>query len=57
MGWFLDECLRVWTPTVGVLNRLTTEEMQIGPYKLPKDFNVGTNILGLKYNTKFYDEP
>lgn len=54
---FLDECLRMWAPAVGVLSRLTREETTIGPYKLPPDFNVGTNILGLGYNTRFYTNP
>lgn len=47
----------MWAPAVGVLSRLTREETTIGPYKLPADFNVGTNILGLGYNTKFYMNP
>lgn len=31
--------------------------MTIGPYKLPADFNVGTNILGNMYNEKYYKNP
>lgn len=31
--------------------------MSIGPYKLPANFNVGTNILGLMYNEKYYQDP
>jgi len=31
--------------------------MKLGPYDLPADFNVGTNLLGLGYNPKFYQNP
>ena len=57
MSKFLDECLRMWPPAVGVLNRLTVSETKIGPYTVPAGFNVGTNILGLMYNSKYYNNP
>lgn len=57
MSKFLDECLRMWAPAVGVLARLTRQEMTLGPYTLPADFNVGTNLLGLGYNPRFYKNP
>lgn len=44
----------MWPPAVGVLNRVTIEQTTIGPYKLPKGINIGTNIIGLMYNEKYY---
>ena len=57
MGKFMDECLRMWPPTTGILARVTREDTQIGPYKVPKDICVGVNIIGLMHNPKFYTEP
>lgn len=53
----MDECLRKWPPAVGILARVAKEDIQIGPYSLPKGACVGTNILGLMHNEKYYKDP
>lgn len=57
MAKFLDECLRMWPPTVGVLLRVAKNDMQIGPYKVPKGMLVGTNLIGVLNNPKYYENP
>jgi cytochrome P450 len=47
----------MWPPATGVLARVTREETKIGPYTLPADMLIGTNIIGLMHNPKFYDNP
>lgn len=47
----------MWPPATGILARKTREEMKIGPYTLPADMLVGTNIIGLMHNPKFYHNP
>jgi len=31
--------------------------MQLGPYKIPKGMLVGTNMIGLMHNPKYYKNP
>jgi cytochrome P450 len=50
MGKFLDECLRMWPPAVGILCRVAREDVKIGPFDIPKGMLVGTNIIGLMHN-------
>ena len=57
MGKFLDECLRMWVPTVGILLRIAKQDIKLGPYEIPKGMLVGTNILGLMHNPKYYSNP
>jgi cytochrome P450 len=57
MGNFLDECLRMWPPATGILARVTREPVKIGPYSLPEGMLIGTNILGLMHNPKYYEDP
>ena len=57
MGYFLDECLRMWPPATGILARVTREDVKIGPYNIPADMLIGTNILGLMHNPKYYENP
>jgi cytochrome P450 len=54
---FLKECLRMWPPAVGILTRVVTKDHQLGPFKLKKDSLIGTNILGLMHNPKYYKNP
>lgn len=56
-GKFLDECLRMWPPAVGILVRVARQDLQIGPYQIPKGMCVGTNIIGLMHNEKYYQNP
>lgn len=53
----MDECLRLWPPAVGVLLRTTRKDIKIGPYEIPKGMLVGTNIIGLMHNPKYYKDP
>lgn len=53
----MDECLRMWPPATGILLRRTRRDIKIGPYELPKDMLVGTNIIGLMHNPKYYKDP
>lgn len=57
MGKYLDECLRMWPPAVGILLRVARRDLVLGPYNIPKDTLVGTNIIGLMYNPKYYKNP
>ena len=57
MSKFLDECLRMWPPTVGILLRVAKNDMQLGPYQIRKGMLVGTNLIGVLNNPKFYDKP
>lgn len=57
MNKFLDECLRMWPPAVGILLRVAKEDMKLGPYQIPKDTLVGTNIVGLMHNPLYYKNP
>lgn len=57
MNKFLDECLRMWPPTVGVLLRVAKHDMQMGPYQVRKGMLVGTNLIGVLNNPKFYENP
>jgi cytochrome P450 len=56
-GYFLDECLRMWPPATGILARVTREDVKIGPYNVPKGMLIGTNIIGLMHNPKYYENP
>lgn len=56
-GKFMDECLRMWPPAVGILFRMTREDVKIGPYELPKGHILGTSIVALCNNPKYYDHP
>lgn len=47
----------MWPPAIGVLARMTREDVKIGPYEIPKGMLVGTNILGLMHNSKYFDDP
>jgi cytochrome P450 len=47
----------MWPPAVGILNRVTKVETAIGPYTIPAGMNVGTNIIGLMHNSKYYPNP
>jgi len=40
----------MWPPAVGILARVTVDQTTIGPYTLPKDMAIGTNIIGLMHN-------
>lgn len=53
----MDECLRMWPPATGNLARVARQDMKIGPYNIPKGMLVGTNILGLMHNPKYYESP
>ena len=57
MGKFMDECLRLWPPAVGTLLRTTRKDVKIGPYEILKGNLVGTNIIGLMHNPKYYKDP
>lgn len=54
---FLKECLRMWPPAVGILTRMTTKDVQLGPYTVKKGNLVGANLIGLMNNPKYYDKP
>lgn len=54
---FLKECLRMWPPAVGILTRETTRDVKLGPYSIKKGSLVGTNLLGLMHNPKYYTDP
>ena len=56
-GYFIDEVLRMWPPATGTLARIAKEDIKIGPFSIPKGMLVGTNILGLMHNPKYYDKP
>jgi cytochrome P450 len=56
-GYFIDEILRMWPPATGTLARVAKEDVKIGDFNIPKDTIVGTNILGLMHNPKYYDKP
>jgi len=47
----------MWPPATGILARMTREDTQIGPYKIPGGMLVGTNIIGLMHNPKYYENP
>lgn len=47
----------MWPPATGILARVTREDTQIGPYKIPGGTLVGTNIIGLMHNPKYYENP
>lgn len=47
----------MWPPVTGTLARLPKEDMMIGPYKVNKGTIIGTNILALMHNPKYYDHP
>jgi cytochrome P450 len=47
----------MWPPATGILARVTREETTIGPYTLPANMLIGTNIIGLMHNPKYYDNP
>ena len=49
--------LRMWPPAVGILTRETVRDVQLGPYHLKKGSLVGTNLLGLMHNPKYYRNP
>lgn len=57
MGYFMDEVLRMWPPATGNLARVAKEDITIGPFSIPKGMLMGTNILGLMQNPKYYDAP
>lgn len=47
----------MWPPAVGILLRVARRDLVLGPYNIPKDTLVGTNIIGLMYNPKYYKNP
>ena len=47
----------MWPPATGILARQTKEDMQIGPYSILKIMLIGTNIIGLMHNPKYYENP
>lgn len=47
----------MWPPAVGILTRVVTRDVQLGPFALKKGSNVGTNIIGLMHNPKYYKDP
>lgn len=47
----------MWPPAVGVLLRVAKNDINLGPYQIPKDTVVGTNIIGLMHNPKYYKDP
>ena len=47
----------MWPPAVGILARVANENMKIGPYEIPKGMCIGTNIIGLMHNEKYYKNP
>lgn len=47
----------MWPPATGILARVTREDTQIGPYQIPAGTLIGTNILGLMHNPKYYEKP
>lgn len=47
----------MWAPATGILARQTKKDVQIGPFSLPEGSLVGTNIIGLMHNPKYYDNP
>ena len=57
MGKFMDECLRMWPPATGTLLRRARKDIKIGPYEIPGGMLVGTNIIGLMHNPKYYNNP
>lgn len=57
MNIFLDEVLRMWPPATGNLARVAKEDVKLGPYSIPKGTIMGSNLLGLMMNPKYYDNP
>ena len=57
VGKFLNECLRMWPPATGILLRVTKNDMELGPYRVPGGMLVGTSIVGLMHNPKYYKNP
>jgi cytochrome P450 len=47
----------MWPPGVGLLARMATEDLSIGPYKIKKGDCLGTNFIGLMSNPKYFKEP
>ncbi len=47
----------MWPPAVGILLREAKRDMTLGPYQISKGMLVGTNIVGLMHNTKYYNNP
>lgn len=55
--YFIDEILRMWPPATGTLARVAKEDIKIGAFSIPKGTLVGSNILGLMHNPKYYNKP
>ena len=47
----------MWTPAVGILLRVAQRDLNLGPFQIPKGMLVGTNIIGLMHNPKYYNRP
>lgn len=47
----------MWPPAVGILLRTARRNIKIGPYEIPAGMLVGTNIIGLMHNPKYYSNP
>lgn len=47
----------MWPPAVGILLRIAKFDMNLGPYQIPQGTLVGTNIIGLMHNPKYYNNP
>jgi cytochrome P450 len=54
---FIDEVLRMWPPATGNLARVAKVDLQIGPFSIKKGSLMGSNILGLMQNPKYYEDP
>lgn len=47
----------MWPPAVGILLRVAKEDMNLGPYQIPRGTLVGTNMIGLMHNPLYYNSP
>jgi cytochrome P450 len=47
----------MWSPAVGILLRVAQRDVNLGPFQIPKGMLVGTNIIGLMHNPKYYKNP
>jgi len=54
---FLKECLRLYSPAPGTINRKAIEDHQIGEFKIRKGDTVRVESIANHCDSKYFDEP
>mgnify|MGYP000906918675 CR=1 FL=1 len=54
---FVKELLRMYPTTPILFHRIVTEDTMLGDVKIPKDYGLTINLVGVAHNPKFFDKP